>query len=620
MNDPAHCFPSEVHSNRGIVRHDPVTARAISRLSHGVAQLNASTNPNALRSLFRGRRCKHSMKEHSDSAKSRLPLPNSGYREDNRITSDETKKAATGSKRKWQPEKCASEGNMEVDQSSLHCAIQVEEQCMDDTHTPSFYLPTSHVTDHSMGCDHYSSCSSMLSLTGSSDETSSDADSSHENEADVDEEDEEDAGHSRTYRRRPLSQSCMDLFGMPLSPSYSRPAQSGRLTEDLPVCGGDSSDGLSVIIKMPRLASMTVAPVTSNNKTGSRRSTRKDSSSLTRRSSESSGTDSTHQRESHSRDHKRHSSGRASGSSASSYTKAKTSSSSIPRKAVTQVRDSSFSSNSSSEDGQSRGLGQGRISAGSYEDLANDEQSDFPADEFKPVGDLTSASYRSGQSRMGGGFSRAGKSASHSRRGWSAQSTSSSGCSAPVPPKPPHFHHEVDSELEDIMNGTWPLLSHRAKTGYVKGVSEAGCRKLSNPARSKGSVKSCTPKQPSIHFVPSKLDVLDARKSVKSSKHRQNNMPTPPWMSNDRQDSDEEFEQTEFSDPHVSPDRIPGSCSRPGLGFSHTRSSSAIPIPESNMGHQLLRRMGWEPGTGLGSDSKGTLDPVGCASFYTRQS
>lgn len=34
------------------------------------------------------------------------------------------------------------------------------------------------------------------------------------------------------------------------------------------------------------------------------------------------------------------------------------------------------------------------------------------------------------------------------------------------------------------------------------------------------------------------------------------------------------------------------------------------PLPESNTGNQMLRRMGWEPGTGLGLSGAGILQPL----------
>lgn len=39
-------------------------------------------------------------------------------------------------------------------------------------------------------------------------------------------------------------------------------------------------------------------------------------------------------------------------------------------------------------------------------------------------------------------------------------------------------------------------------------------------------------------------------------------------------------------------------------------ASSALPIPESNLGNQMLRGMGWEPGMGLGAQSNGIQEPI----------
>ena len=39
-------------------------------------------------------------------------------------------------------------------------------------------------------------------------------------------------------------------------------------------------------------------------------------------------------------------------------------------------------------------------------------------------------------------------------------------------------------------------------------------------------------------------------------------------------------------------------------------SEHSGPIPESNIGNQMLRDMGWTPGTGLGADRAGIVHPV----------
>jgi hypothetical protein len=44
--------------------------------------------------------------------------------------------------------------------------------------------------------------------------------------------------------------------------------------------------------------------------------------------------------------------------------------------------------------------------------------------------------------------------------------------------------------------------------------------------------------------------------------------------------------------------------------FSADIGSSAPPIPDSNLGNQMLRGMGWEPGTGLGAQNNGIQEPI----------
>lgn len=39
-------------------------------------------------------------------------------------------------------------------------------------------------------------------------------------------------------------------------------------------------------------------------------------------------------------------------------------------------------------------------------------------------------------------------------------------------------------------------------------------------------------------------------------------------------------------------------------------SAPASAIPETNIGNQMLRSMGWVPGTGLGPDKTGIVNPI----------
>ena len=46
--------------------------------------------------------------------------------------------------------------------------------------------------------------------------------------------------------------------------------------------------------------------------------------------------------------------------------------------------------------------------------------------------------------------------------------------------------------------------------------------------------------------------------------------------------------------------------------FEGFTTENATPIPESNVGNQMLRSMGWIPGTGLGRDGNGMVKPIFC--------
>ncbi|CAI2736911.1 unnamed protein product [Dicrocoelium dendriticum] len=259
----------ELSRKRTVVRHDSVTARAISRLSHGVSQLTAcSTNAITPRCMFRSRRSKLSTNE---TSKKRVPFDHrSPTVEQPSPTLDCVQENRSASKRKWQSDKPPSHNNMDVDEvpPSLHSAKASPNSCpvacFDVMASEHCFLPAS--CQYSDRCrficsDNFDlraaspSCSSMLSLTASSvDET--DSDSSQQQEADA--EDEDDKQQSVSLKKK-SSLSYTDLLGIPFSSTTIRGMQSDKRSGKLLLPpkhhnqGGDSSDGLPFGVKIPRL-------------------------------------------------------------------------------------------------------------------------------------------------------------------------------------------------------------------------------------------------------------------------------------------------------------------------------------------------------------------------------
>ncbi|CAH8604847.1 unnamed protein product [Dicrocoelium dendriticum] len=169
-----------------------------------------------------------------------------------------------------------------------------------------------------------------------------------------------------------------------------------------------------------------------------------------------------------------------------------------------------------------------------------------------------------------------------------------------------------DSELEEIFNGTWPYLSRRAKLGYTKGVSQAGMR---NWNAAGGADKPVTARnKKAVIFVPSKLDSCGSvgqpsagLAAIRGSGPR---VPTPPWLA---ADDEVEEDASTITGSSSSPCRSKGcESNHPGLGYFAPELCEISPMNETNLGHRLLQRLGWEPGQGLGANNHGLLDPVGC--------
>lgn len=44
--------------------------------------------------------------------------------------------------------------------------------------------------------------------------------------------------------------------------------------------------------------------------------------------------------------------------------------------------------------------------------------------------------------------------------------------------------------------------------------------------------------------------------------------------------------------------------------LKQTKSAPSVPVPESNVGNQLLRGLGWQKGQGLGASQSGIVEPL----------
>ncbi|TGZ65766.1 hypothetical protein CRM22_005685 [Opisthorchis felineus] len=616
--------PSQFHTNRPIsertlLRNDSVTARAISRLSRRVSQLSASTSPTLPRT-FRTTRSTHSDK------KNEVHIPDSfGQHLDTHSHGDLVKKPPTGSKRKWQAERTGSHSKMDVDSVGVCAEASRNNQhpwmeAVDCSSRASFFLQNE--ADRCFSMDHldcvgqFSSGSSMLSVTGSSNEGESGG-SSLEHEAD-----EEDAGDGEPLgSRRSSTRSCTDLFGTP-KPLHRKSARDGnfltelRMTSRASVCGGDSSDGLSVNLKIPRLSSG-VSPFSASSAASRKHGRRFGALPLRSTAQHFSGSTS------NSCHHGLHSKGHVSRAHDSARRKPerglcvhkRSQPSSQSRHSTMCTCQSSTSPSSSSSHERSLDGSYAHTSPESCEDLANDEQSDFPADEastpFRYRRVLHSVSTRT--AKLTADSDRPFRKSESSIQ-WYGRSPG--GCTTST--RESLLLSDLDSEFEEILKGTWPLLSQRAKAGYVNSISQADGRRLGSHSLWQCEPKDAQGRKKLMTFVPSTLgQVTDSTKRDTKTKR----VPTPPWV---EKDGDNLHEETAPASPFNSEvtnlNDLSTTGSYPGLGCYKHQPPEAPPIPESNHGHKLLQRMGWKTGSGLGAHQQGRLHPVGCSERNTMKS
>lgn len=593
-----------------LLRHDPVTARAISRLSHGVARLTASLNPNRQYRHFRTRHTKLRNRTESESTlKNNQPI-------------------TTGSKRKWQPDKIELDTIMEMDHSTVclkpsmqlsssssnieslqHVTLSIDALNLQTKQVSSFscsnlLLHKSLSSDQIETMGRYSSGSSMLSITASSDNNNNESDASSQ-DADV-----EDAYHGdllhlkgdrsllRVTRRKP---TLLDKHSYELWKPGDTVYNCGG--------GGDSSDGLSINIKIPRLTSTCIHNTTSSSgiceHSSFKLSPAISSSSHHMNSSivASSSSDTNHHR-------RRKNQCKCRLQNKSGITDKHKSEEHICHKGCIKGGSRSSSSSSlttedSSDENCSKGFGVYKHRFASISEYQKSCDTDM----------LKMTSCRSNNKMTKKNIKSSTKVDSHHVIATSDSLNSSkyllddSNNST--------LDEPVDPELSSLLQETWPLLSTRAKLGYAKAMN------LSNSKRYPNSKKRNTPnnlkvkedskslKNNSIKFVPSKLDHLNVQKDSCLHTDKPNRrMPTPPWMISDNEslrDSDE-FDSDHNKKVHTTY----VNSQRPCVDSWKPQLSNAKPLTEANKGHRLLQKLGWKPGDCLGKISKGLITPVNC--------
>ncbi|CAH8493385.1 unnamed protein product [Heterobilharzia americana] len=455
-----------------LLRHDPVTARAISRLSHGVARLTASLNPE---SQYRHFRARH--------AKSR-----------NRIVSEslstDSQCITAGSKRKWQPDKIELDTIMELEHPTINLK-QTASPCVNLPHSSTEFLHhvsvsidalnlqtklltpfscSNPVLHKSMSSDNietvgrYSSGSSMLSVTASSDNNCESDASSHD--ADVEDEDHNDLTYlkggrsslSRISKRKTLFDKQFYEIWKPFDDN---------------VCngGGDSSDGLSINIKIPRLSSMhlhgtstgisdyssTLSPISSHHSTkrcvhnmlasssSDTNRPRKDKCKCKLRNIKNDSVHNNHKNG----DHNCHKGCVKSGSRSSSSS-------------------STISTEESSDQTYSKGFNMHKHRYTSIPEC----HKNYDGDKKVTACDNTKFPKKCSKSSVN-----------------TANDNNSSKQSVlpqaklqyrPVDPYNSTLDEPVDPELDNLLHGTWPLLSGRAKLGYAKAMNASNSKRYPN--------------------------------------------------------------------------------------------------------------------------------------------
>ncbi|CAH8837453.1 unnamed protein product [Trichobilharzia szidati] len=642
-----------------LLRHDPVTARAISRLSHGVARLTASLNPEGQHRHFRTRRAKLGNRSVSES-----------------LSSDDSQYVATGSKRKWQPDKIELDTIMELEQSTTHSSkqlspatpsrsttttatttttsplipssIHLKHSSIDSTlrHvsisidalnlqtkllTPFSYsnpiLQKSLSSDNIESTGRYSSGSSMLSVTTSSDNSNNNNNNNNDNETDASSQDAdvEDEDHNELISIFRSTTTGRSTFTSKVVSSRRKLSLFDKhfydvwkpFDDSVYSCGGDSSDGLSINIKMPRLSSTYFHNNNSNNTPGlsdySSRLSPISSSQSTRRYTRgmlaSSSSDTTNHRrrvkcKCKLRNNEHHTNAADCHKSGKCHRNCSHSSS---------TSSSSLSTEESSDENCSKGFSMHKHR---YTSIA-DSQKNCNKDRMKVAGiKYTKKCPTSSTSTEGG-----------SHKSSIVQSELQH---LPTDSSMLTLDEPVDPEWDNILNGTWPLLSNCAKQGYAKAMLTSNSKRYSNSQKRKTSNMKNKDDSKSINnsnskghlYAEKEIQIMNTDDCQSANVKPNQRMPTPPWLVSD--DNESVRDSDEFDETDLLSDRGKMKTSTNGMMMTTTYNqrpcldnwkpelSSAAPLNDTNKGHRMLQRLGWKPGDGLGQNSDGLITPVNC--------
>ncbi|CAH8473738.1 unnamed protein product [Schistosoma turkestanicum] len=598
-----------ISNHHCLLRHDPVTARAISRLSHGVARLTASLNINRQHRHFRTRHAKSKNRTESES------------------TFDDRPPITTGSKRKWQPDKIELDTIMELEHSTTavylkpsvnlpssssasasssssssslllststtanieslqHVSLSIDALNLQTkpfssliSYTSHPLLPKSLSSDHIETIGRYSSGSSMLSVTGSSDNNyDSDASSSHD--ADIEDADHGDLVYfkgggsggrsllSRINRRKSSvhEKHAYELW-RPMDSVYNSGAGGAG-------GGGDSSDGLSINIKIPRLSSIHLPNTTGLNC----------EHSLSKLSSVNSS---------------------------SSYQQ-------IKRNITTSSSSSSSMLASSSSD--TNHCHRNRRNEKCCKCRLRNESDPTDVNHKHREVICNKNSIKTGSHSLSSSSSRSSSSSSSTSSSLSTKESFNEKYS-----KSFHVykHHRCVDAL--VKKNPMNIMSHCKKSNppMIKSSSAAASSAVRNDQKHDQSnlIDPNKLNYPLTNFTDSILNesIVDPewKDILHTNKSSSGQMPTPPWMMtiSDNESSFRDSDELNSDQRKLKKNTTPNADNnlRPCVdNWKIQTLCNAKPLNETNKGHCLLQKLGWKPGDKLGRNNQGLITPIHC--------